>query len=127
VHGDKELLERLGRNDPCPCGSGRRFRALLPQQRQARRRRARLLLSASARDQDGRRGGRVSDPAAAFAAIAERLRCEAGVSEGTGFGANAGLRVDGKIFAMLVRGELVVKWPELASEALAFVRRSRST
>ena len=22
---DKELLEKLGRNDPCPCGSGRRF------------------------------------------------------------------------------------------------------
>jgi transposase-like protein len=25
VHGDKELREKLGRNDPCPCGSGRRF------------------------------------------------------------------------------------------------------
>ncbi|WP_158747892.1 SEC-C metal-binding domain-containing protein [Acidisphaera sp. L21] len=25
VHGDKELIERLGRNDPCVCGSGRRF------------------------------------------------------------------------------------------------------
>ncbi len=25
VHGDKALLEKLGRNDPCPCGSGRRF------------------------------------------------------------------------------------------------------
>ena len=22
VHGDKELYEKLGRNDPCPCGSG---------------------------------------------------------------------------------------------------------
>ncbi|NCT68505.1 MAG: hypothetical protein GXC76_12825 [Rhodanobacteraceae bacterium] len=30
VHGDKELLEKLGRNDPCPCGSARRFQALLP-------------------------------------------------------------------------------------------------
>lgn len=30
VHGDKELIEKLGRNDPCPCGSGRRFQALLP-------------------------------------------------------------------------------------------------
>ena len=29
VHGDKELLEKLGRNDPCPCGSGRRFQAVL--------------------------------------------------------------------------------------------------
>ncbi|MFI5457576.1 MAG: SEC-C metal-binding domain-containing protein [Isosphaerales bacterium] len=26
VHGDKELHERLGRNDFCPCGSGRRFK-----------------------------------------------------------------------------------------------------
>lgn len=25
-----ELLEKLGRNDPCPCGSGKRFPALLP-------------------------------------------------------------------------------------------------
>ncbi|MGZ6141349.1 MAG: SEC-C metal-binding domain-containing protein [Myxococcaceae bacterium] len=31
VHGDKELLEKLGRNDPCPCGSGTRFQAVLPQ------------------------------------------------------------------------------------------------
>jgi len=33
VHGDKELIEKLGRNDLCPCGSGRRFQALLPRQR----------------------------------------------------------------------------------------------
>jgi hypothetical protein len=33
VHGDKELIEKLGRNDLCPCGSGRRFQALLPPQR----------------------------------------------------------------------------------------------
>jgi len=33
VHGDKELLEKLGRNDLCPCGSGRRFQALLSRQR----------------------------------------------------------------------------------------------
>ena len=25
VHGNKELIEKLGRNDLCPCGSGRRF------------------------------------------------------------------------------------------------------
>jgi uncharacterized protein YecA (UPF0149 family) len=25
VHGDKELYEKLGRKDPCPCGSGRSF------------------------------------------------------------------------------------------------------
>jgi len=26
VHGDKELIEKLGRNDPCPCGSGKLFK-----------------------------------------------------------------------------------------------------
>ncbi len=26
VHGDKQLEEKLGRNDLCPCGSGRRFK-----------------------------------------------------------------------------------------------------
>ncbi|AGA30143.1 SEC-C motif domain protein [Singulisphaera acidiphila DSM 18658] len=26
VHGNKELQERLGRNDPCPCGSGLLFK-----------------------------------------------------------------------------------------------------
>ena len=31
--GEKELQERLGNNDPCPCGSGRRFQELLPRQR----------------------------------------------------------------------------------------------
>ena len=25
VHGDKLLEEKLGRNDLCPCGSGKRF------------------------------------------------------------------------------------------------------
>jgi len=25
VHGNKELQEKLGRNDLCPCGSGRSF------------------------------------------------------------------------------------------------------
>jgi hypothetical protein len=29
VHGDKELLEKLGRSDPCPCGSNKRFQKLL--------------------------------------------------------------------------------------------------
>jgi hypothetical protein len=34
VHGGKELEERLGKDDLCPCGSGRRFQTLLPQYRQ---------------------------------------------------------------------------------------------
>jgi uncharacterized protein YecA (UPF0149 family) len=29
VHGNKELFEKLGRNDPCPCGSGRSFQEML--------------------------------------------------------------------------------------------------
>jgi uncharacterized protein YecA (UPF0149 family) len=29
VHGEKELVEKLGRNDLCPCGSGHRFQELL--------------------------------------------------------------------------------------------------
>ncbi len=33
VHGEKELLEKLGRNDLCPCGSGRLFQAVLPAKR----------------------------------------------------------------------------------------------
>ncbi|ROZ64441.1 SEC-C metal-binding domain-containing protein [Ramlibacter sp. WS9] len=37
VHGDKELLEKLGRNDPCPCHSGRRFQGVLHADRQLRR------------------------------------------------------------------------------------------
>ncbi|MEJ2455208.1 MAG: SEC-C metal-binding domain-containing protein [Candidatus Thiodiazotropha sp.] len=25
MHGDKDLIEKLGRNDPCPCGSRKSF------------------------------------------------------------------------------------------------------
>jgi len=43
VHGDKELIEKLGRNDLCPCGSGRRFQEMLPALRPLRRQRTQLL------------------------------------------------------------------------------------
>jgi uncharacterized protein YecA (UPF0149 family) len=33
VRGSKELSEKLGRNDPCPCGSARLFQAVLPARR----------------------------------------------------------------------------------------------
>jgi len=36
VGGDKYLVEKLGRNDPCPCGSGRRFQKVLPEDRAIR-------------------------------------------------------------------------------------------
>jgi hypothetical protein len=52
---------------------------------------------------------RDASPEDAFAAIAEGLLGEPGVEEGTGFGKSPGLRLEGKIFAMLVRSELVVK------------------
>jgi SEC-C motif len=37
VGGSKELIERLGRNDPCPCESGRRFQEVLHARRRLRR------------------------------------------------------------------------------------------
>jgi hypothetical protein len=43
VHGNVELYEKLGRNDLCPCGSGRRFQALLLEERSLRRLAPKLL------------------------------------------------------------------------------------
>jgi hypothetical protein len=34
--GRKEFVEKLGRNDLCPCGSGKRFQSVLPALRQVR-------------------------------------------------------------------------------------------
>ncbi|MBY0566285.1 MAG: SEC-C domain-containing protein [Hyphomonadaceae bacterium] len=42
--GDVELIEKLGRNDLCPCGSRRLFQTLLHEERPLRRRRAEALL-----------------------------------------------------------------------------------
>ena len=48
---------------------------------------------------------------AAFAELVERYRGRPGVTTGTGFGASPGLRIAGRIFAMLIQGSLVVKLP----------------
>ncbi|WP_442875148.1 SEC-C metal-binding domain-containing protein [Actinoplanes sp. NBC_00393] len=37
-------MEKLGGNDPCPCGSGRRFPPVLPPRRPFRRHQRPLLL-----------------------------------------------------------------------------------
>jgi YjbR len=48
-----------------------------------------------------------------FERLAARFLADPAVTEGTGFGAAPGLRVAGKIFAMLGReGELIVKLPK---------------
>lgn len=41
--GDKTLDEKLGRRDPCPCGSGRRFQPMLSKPGHLRRRKPRHL------------------------------------------------------------------------------------
>lgn len=46
-----------------------------------------------------------------FEAISDPLLREPGITEGTGFGSSPGLRVGGRIFAMLVGDGLVVKLP----------------
>lgn len=58
---------------------------------------------------DERLGG--SSPADLFEQTAGRLLDDPRVQQGTGFGAMPGLRARNKIFAMLCRGELVVKLP----------------
>ncbi|MEV0615326.1 SEC-C metal-binding domain-containing protein [Nonomuraea sp. NPDC050404] len=50
------MIEKLGGNDPCPCGSGRRFPPLLPPHRPVRRH-ARPLLRPRLRSHPRTRGG----------------------------------------------------------------------
>ena len=52
-----------------------------------------------------------------FEAVVERFSGEPGVELGTGW-RSPGLRVNGKIFAMCVDGDLVVKLPRERCEAL---------
>lgn len=72
------------------------------------------------------------DPQTEFDTLAQGLLARPGVDSGTGFGGSPGSGSTARIFAMLVRGRLVVKLPaarcaELrdagAAEALAVGRR----
>ncbi len=59
-----------------------------------------------------------SDPERRFQDLAAQFVGRPGIREGTGFGSNPGLRVHGRIFAMLVRDELVVKLPKARVDQL---------
>jgi hypothetical protein len=53
-----------------------------------------------------------SDAEQLFARMATRFLADPSVGQGTGFGPSPGLRVGGRIFAMLAHGDLVVKLPK---------------
>ena len=53
-----------------------------------------------------------------FDQLAARFHGDPSVAGGTGFGSMPGLRVGGKIFAMLAKGELVVKLPKTRVDQL---------
>ena len=60
-------------------------------------------------------------PETRYAALVEKMAGKPGVThitEGRGFGSSGQLKVQGRIFAMLVRGELVLKLPGERVDAL---------
>lgn len=58
------------------------------------------------------------DPEQRFLDLTVRFLAYPAVSQGTGFGSTPGLRVGGKIFAMLAKSELVVKLPKARVDQL---------
>lgn len=56
--GEKELVEKLGRRDRCPCGSGKSFQALLPRYRPVSTGRSGTIIGAI---EGGRQGPRKTE------------------------------------------------------------------
>jgi hypothetical protein len=64
-------------------------------------------------------------PTARYSELVKRFESEKGVtsiSEGKGFGSSGQLKVEGRIFAMLVRDELVLKLPRERVDQLVAAR-----
>jgi TfoX/Sxy family transcriptional regulator of competence genes len=59
-----------------------------------------------------------------FESVAEPLLASSRVTQSRMFG-STGLRVSGKVFAMVVKGKLVVKLPEARVDALVASRKGR--
>ena len=47
VHDDEGLVEKPGRNDPCPCGSGKSFQEMLPALRPVSTARGGMIIGAN--------------------------------------------------------------------------------
>ncbi|HST39672.1 MAG TPA: hypothetical protein VLK58_09190 [Conexibacter sp.] len=60
----------------------------------------------------------MATPESAFAEVEEALLREPGTTSGTGFGSGPGVKVGGRIAAMLVGGRLVVKLPAARCQEL---------
>ncbi|HET6685648.1 MAG TPA: hypothetical protein VFH02_03880 [Jiangellaceae bacterium] len=66
-------------------------------------------------------------PEGVWAGIAKtELASRPDITAGTGFGKSRGLRVSGKIFAMFIHDELVVKLPRVRVDELVATRGARN-
>jgi hypothetical protein len=67
----------------------------------------------------------VTDDISRFAALQAEYADDPRVTFGTGFGPKAGMRVDGRIFAMLVNGGIALKLPSDRVQSLIEVGLAR--